>query len=478
MVDPESVRATLLRFDFSTFVSYAFKRVHGEKLGTQPYVQHVCHVISGLITRRTKRLLINMPPQHLKSFVGTICLSAFLLGSKPRQRILLVAYNDEFAASLCDKIRDMMQTGWYRSIFSTRIKEGHSRRNDFQTTEGGGIFAVGATGAVTGRTADFIIYDDPHEISDWNDDRKLSLVRNNFNILLSRLHDKANGPVLVIAHRISWDDLSADLLRERGWDRLRLPLVAVKRQRYELGHDEWVREKGDILQPTVYPKREIERLKRTQIEPPFELFYQQGIGSRASQAPQPKHFQTFTRHETPIAPVVLSIDPGQGGGLNASRSVIQAWKFHGRRYFLIDQFCDHCDLEEQRKHFWLFARRHRPSVALIEKTASGPSLYAAVRRKAHFHIKLVVPTTSKGIRLASHLSKIRSKRIFLPEDALWRDDFVEEVVHFPTQFDDQVDAMTQYLDFMDTKPSIPKQPPNEVRVGLVLGSHYFPRRFY
>lgn len=471
----ESVTASLARSRFLQFVLYAYMRAHGKALGDQPYVMHMCHVIEGLILGKHKRLLINLPPQHLKSFVGTICLAAYLLGTNPRMRILLIAYNDDFAASLCGKIRDILQTSWYQTMFATRIKEGHSRANDFRTTEGGGIFAVAATGAVTGRTADFIIYDDPHEIRDWNDERKLVLVRNNLNTILSRLHDKVNGPVLVIAHRVSEDDLSADLLQERAWQRLRLPLVATRTQTYALGHGEWVREKGSILRPAAYSKAEVERLKRTQIEPPFELFYQQGLGSQASARPRAEHFQSFARHEEPIAPVVLSVDPGQGGGINASRSAIQAWRYHNNRYYLIDQFCDHCDPEQQRKAFWGFVKRYRPSVALIEKTASGPALYAAIKQKARFTLNLVVPRTSKAERLHNHTAKIRGKRIYLPEAALWRDAFIDEVVRFPADFDDQVDAMTQYLDFMDTKPIIPKQPPRDSGIVVLHRSSWFGR---
>jgi len=69
----------------------------------------------------------------------------------------------------------------YKDLFETRIKEGHSRANDFATVKGGGVFATAATGPITGRTADFIIYDDPHEIGDWNNERKLELVWANFN---------------------------------------------------------------------------------------------------------------------------------------------------------------------------------------------------------------------------------------------------------------------------------------------------------
>jgi len=225
----KALEANLIASHFNIFIRHAFRMVHGKKLGDQPYVEHMCHVISRLIEGKNTRLLINLPPQHLKSFVGTVGLAAYLLGTNPRLRILLVAYNDAFAESLCGKIRDMMHSPWYRQAFATRIKEGHSRANDFAAQESGGIFAVAATGAVTGRPADFVIYDDPHEIGDWNNARKLDLVRQNFNTVLSRLHDKANGRILVVAHRVSDDDLSGFLLKEKGWKSLCHPLIAVSR---------------------------------------------------------------------------------------------------------------------------------------------------------------------------------------------------------------------------------------------------------
>ena len=132
-----------------------------------------------------------------------------------------------------------------------------------------------------------------------------------------------------------------------------------------------------------------------------------------------------------------------GGGPNASRSVIQAWKRQSKQYYLIDQYCEQCDAEDLRRAFWLFVRKYSPSVALIENTANGPALYARVRQKAKFGLKLITPRrVSKAVRFNDHLPKIRNKHIHLPENAIWREAFIAEVVGFPGEFDDQVDAMT------------------------------------
>jgi len=450
-----SIDTTLVRANFRSFVHYAFRKVRGAPLGKQPYVDHMCRVVSRLIDGEINRLLINLPPQHLKTFVGTTCLIAYLLGTNPELRIILTAYNDTYAEKLSEDIREMMLSPWYRQAFETRIQHGHSRANDFKTIEGGGVFAVGATGAITGRSADFIVYDDPHEINDWNNERKLNSVLENFNTVLSRLNDRVIGRVLVVAHRVSEQDLSSYLLAEKAWKSVRLPFMAVTTKKYELGHEQWLRQRGSLLRPTAYPAAEVERLRRTQTAPPFELFYQQGLDSRARLKVGPEHFQDFASFQLPVGPVVLSIDPGVSAGLNASRSVIQAWKNQGRQFYLVDQFCEQCDAEGLRHAFWLFVRKYNPTFALIENTANGPALYAAVARKAKFQIELIRPRDSKAVRFKQHVPKIRNKQIYLPESSIWRQAFIDEVIGFPAEFDDQVDAMSQYLDFMDTNPVIP-----------------------
>jgi predicted phage terminase large subunit-like protein len=376
---------------------------------------------------------------------------------------MLTAYNDTLAEDLCEKIREMMNSVWYQQVFATRIKGGHSRTNDFATEGNGGVYAVSATGAITGRPADVVIYDDPHEIKDWNNERKLALVRDNFNTLLSRLGNKVTGRIIVVAHRISTPDLSSMLLEDAAWTCVRLPLVAVETQEYDLGNETWTRLKGDILQPEAYPKAEIERLLRTQVAPPFGLFYQQGLDSGFSHVVRPEDFQSFASYQLPFGPVVLSIDPGLGTGSTASRTVIQAWKCLNEKYYLADQYCEPCDAELFRRMFWNFVKRLRPSVALIEATANGPALYARIRNKARFDVRLIAPRrASKAARLNTHIEKIQAKRIFLPQEAPWRFAFIDEIVGYPGEFDDQLDAMTQYLDFMDSKPTIKPAPPRAI----------------
>ena len=65
MFKPSSLRAGILRADFGMFVPYAFKKVHDKSLGEQKYLLLMIYAINRLLNRKTRRLLINLPPQPL-----------------------------------------------------------------------------------------------------------------------------------------------------------------------------------------------------------------------------------------------------------------------------------------------------------------------------------------------------------------------------------------------------------------------------
>ena len=68
-----------------------------------------------------------------------------------------------------------------------------------------------------------------------------------------------------------------------------------------------------------------------------------------------------------------------------------------------------------------------------------------------------------------HVDTILAGRIRLPGNEPWREDFVAESVAFPYgDYTDQVDAMTQYLDFMEPNPVL--KAPSPRPGGVIAGS--------
>lgn len=90
---------------------------------------------------------------------------------------------------------------------------------------------------------------------------------------------------------------------------------------------------------------------------------------------------------------------------------------------------------------------------MIEKTGTGIALFSDLQHFGRMERIPVVPRDSKVARLRSHITVIRDGKIALPESAEWRQDYVAEFVDFPkSKFSDQVDATTQFLEFIATNP--------------------------
>lgn len=459
----------LIRADFTSFVRKAFYHDHGEQtLGNESYVDYLCFELDKVAKGATKRLVINLPPRHLKTFLAAVYLPAWILAKNPAARIIVVTYSDSLAEHITYCIRKVLQSPWYAQAFKTRVARDRSKVGDFATIQGGSVFATSVGGALAGRGADVIIFDDPLDLRDASNAKQIELVNQRFDsLIMSRLNNPKTGRVVIIAHRLNDNDLSAHVREQGGWRHIALPLIATRKKSYDLGYQTWRRKPGDLLRRGSHSAKQLKHLQTNTINPGFDLFYQQGRNSDARMAIKAEHFDTLRMDILPELPVILSVDPGQGDGPRNSFCVIQAWAPFESDHLLIEQWREQCGYAGLKQALRLFMKHFRPSAVLIEATANGPALISEAGRKGRVPIYAITPDNrSKAARLIVHLSLIRRRHIILPEFASWREGFVSEFVAFPsTKFDDQVDATTQYLDWIVANPT-PDLPP---RRGTMTG---------
>ena len=121
-------------------------------------------------------------------------------------------------------------------------------------------------------------------------------------------------------------------------------------------------------------------------------------------------------------------------------------------HYVLDVMTDKLEYPALKRRFYQLAERFSPDVILIEDKASGQSLLQDVKRESSLAIIGQVPRQSKLMRFAAITPMIEAKRIALPKTAHWLSDFEQELVSFPhAAHDDQVDAFTQYLNWVKEK---------------------------
>ena len=88
----------LIHQDFATFVQMMFPQVNpGTELLWAGYLSLLCSRLQDVAHGKRKRLIITMPPRHLKSFCVSVALPAFILGHYPNQDVMCVSYGLDLA---------------------------------------------------------------------------------------------------------------------------------------------------------------------------------------------------------------------------------------------------------------------------------------------------------------------------------------------------------------------------------------------
>src|SRR3984893_1637304 len=208
----------LLRNDLLSFAKKAFREMNALRMPDDRYLELLAARLAGVVTGDSKRLIVNLPPRHFKSWIGSICLSAWILGHDPSAKILIVTYGQELADKIAHAIREIVRSEWYKELFKkTKLAKSRSKLVDFVTSAGGGVRSVSIEGGVTGHGADYIIIDDPTELKDCDHVKRLERVVELFDgEILTRLNNPRRGRVVIIAHRVNEDDLPGHLLEQGG----------------------------------------------------------------------------------------------------------------------------------------------------------------------------------------------------------------------------------------------------------------------
>jgi predicted phage terminase large subunit-like protein len=119
-----------------------------------------------------------------------------------------------------------------------------------------------------------------------------------------------------------------------------------------------------------------------------------------------------------------------------------------RNYYLLDVVRVRAAYPELIKRVKSEIESQNPDTILIEDAGSGSSLIADLESQG-FSTTAVKARLDKETRLSRIAAMIENGNVYLPKDAHWKDDFMNEVSAFPNaRNDDQVDSMTQALIWM------------------------------
>jgi predicted phage terminase large subunit-like protein len=454
--------------NLSEFIKQAWQVIEP---GT-PYVENwhidlISEYLQAVDNSEILRLIINIPPRHMKSIQTTVCYPAWSWIKKPGKRFIKVSYSDSLSRKHNVLCRDIIRSPWYQKNWGDRfkIKDDVDRQDEFKNNHHGMMFSTSVGGRLTGEGGDVIIVDDPQNplMANSATEREASIAFFR-NTLQTRLDDPKKGAIIVIMQRLHENDLTGYILSEQlGYEHVCLPAEAPERTiiHFPISGREIIREKGDLLNPQRFDKETLEGLKKSmgsaqyagqfqQTPAPAEglIFKREWLGNFFKAAPhQSMLIQSWDM------PFTKSEGSAKCAGLIMGRS--------GSDIYIHDLVNDKMSFTESVAAVrTLTGKWPKARAKVIENKANGPAIVDLLKKEIPGMVEFN-PKGSKEERAISVTPYFEAGNIWFPDPEThpWVHDLINDLLIFPKgQYKDTVDALVQGILYLMDKPSMTGPP--------------------
>ena len=429
------------------------------------HIDLICEYLEACTRGEIKRLLINIPPRHLKTIIVSVAWPAWLIGRNPSEQFLCATYSSPLSLRDSVNCRLVIQSEWYKKTFpEVEIVSDMNMKSEFVTTERGHRIATSVGATSIGRGGKFLIADDlmnpKQALSDVERESANTWMDQSF---LTRFNDEMLGCFVSVQQRLNTGDTTAHLLEKGGSVHLSIPLEAEKKEIWDFGRVKHTREVGEILHPERMGAKEIAQKK-------VDLG-SYGFAGQYQQRPAPKEggmieLKWFKRYKTPpkkFKKRTHSWDTAQKEGELNDFSALLCWGETEDGYYLLDVYKEKLRYPLLKKKAKGFFDRDNPDEMLIEDKSSGSSLIQDLKedRDAKYPVIPIEPCGDKVTRLDTCSPVVEAGNVYLPESAPWLVDFENDICNFPNiPKKDTVDGFSQYLNYK-------KKPKAQIRVRSV-----------
>ena len=426
-------------------------------------VEHLEAVTAGEITR----LLINVPPRHMKSTLVSVLWPTWEWIRRPSGRWIFASHAESLAIKHSVDRRTVLQSEWYRRRWGeiVRLASDQNEKREFLNTRRGHMTATSIGASILGKGGNRIVVDDPHNpVLVESDGQRDAAIRFFSRTLSTRLDSKATDAIVVVMQRLHERDLAAVCV-DFGFTHVCIPAEAEVTTRVVFPRSGHVvsRDAGDVL----WPAREGVAVLAQQ----RQLLGAAVYAGQYQQRPAPAGGTIFRRDwfryydELPRDLEIAQswdmafkdkADHDYVVGLVAGRL--------GADIYLIDRVKGQWSFSESCRQVEALAE-HYPSTTttLIEDMANGPAIIDALTHRIP-GIIAVQPAGGKIARAQAAQPRVEAGNVYLPNphaegplraDRAWVDDFLHQLTVFPHgAHDDDVDAFTQLLVRWQARPDL------------------------
>ena len=472
ILSPKQLRI-MYREDFYSFVQKAFAEVEpGTPFQRADYLEALCYNLECAAAGSIKRLVVNMPPRHAKSLVTSVLWPAWMMMNDPSLKIAVLTHSDNLANNLATLIRTCLNSKFFRELAPNAcIDSENDRKQDFKTKGGGNVFTTTIESAILGRGFDVIILDDPQSPEDMMSDTERSKAWDIFEKkIMSRLNHSGRRVVVLVQQRLDEGDFSSHMIAQPKTTVLSFPLIATEEKEYIIRNRIWTRKVGDVLCPEYMSIELVEQLREELSPNVFFTQYQQSPESYKGEKVSPDHLSYYDKLPGTANRFYVSVDTAQKTGKNSDYTVMMLIATDGNNHYVVNVIRRRIDVVEMLNIAMDLYARYNFDGFLIENTSTGTALISLLEQRGKSPRPINLDGKTKTQRFDEVQHYFRLGQVFLLSESRWTHDLRHELLRFPYgNYDDQVDALVQYLRHFQTK-----KPVKPTIYGVSRGGGRFP----
>ena len=456
---------SLARLHLKDFVRGAWMIVEpSRRYHTNWHIEAICEHLEAVTMGQIRKLIINIPPRHMKSLLVCVFWPVWVWLKSPEARWIFSSYADNLSKRDSLKCRNILDSAFYNTVFKPQwsLKDDQNEKMRFENSATGYRIATSVGGAGTGDGGDYLVVDDPHKATDiYSEVKRQAVITWWRDVMSSRGNDPKTVRKVVVMQRLHEKDLSGELLSDGDWDHLMIPARYEPRRSVitSIGWKDPRQEENQILWPTRMPEKELDALAKemTPLTAPGQL----------QQNPQPANGGLFKRHwwqrykksEFLLDKADLIIqfwDTAQKAGISNDCSVCATWAKTKTGFYLLDLWRGKVEAPQLKSTCIDLYAKMEPHAVVIEDKSSGSSLIQQLRQETTIPVIPYNPgQNDKEVRAVAAVPMVEAKNCYLPEGEPWVEDFISEHERFPlSEYMDQVDTTSMMREYFAKIESI------------------------
>ena len=255
----------------------SFIKIVNPRFDASPqYLQSLIQNLQDVADDKINRLMVFMPPRHGKSETISRMFSAYYLYRHPDRFVGINSYAADLAYTLSRNSRDNF------TRIGGQLKDDAAAVKHWETKSGGGLWAAGVGGPITGKGFHLGIIDDP--VKNAEEAKSIVIQDRNTDWYMSTFYTRAEPNEAIIIIQTRWDvnDLSGWLLdieeeSPEHWHILHYEAIKEELPEYPTTCtiEQDTRQIGEALNPSRYTIDKLNKIKGKLGDYFFGALYQQ-----------------------------------------------------------------------------------------------------------------------------------------------------------------------------------------------------------